>query len=192
MMRGEHAGDAAELYALGCLSQDERRAVEAHVQTCSPCLRRIGEAEETLLALERETAVVPMPFDAALFPAKPRRTGWWPSALALAAAFVFGMLVRSGPAPNPALDALATSHFNHAQFSGANEPKAKVLYARDRSWYYVVVTGSRGYDVYGVERGVATRLGTTRGGELFAGSRVRFDRLELRERGRTVESAAIR
>jgi hypothetical protein len=52
--------------------------------------------------------------------------------------------------------AIATSHFNHSQFTGPSGPRAKVLYARDYSWYYVVVTGGHSYAVYGIRAEVAT------------------------------------
>jgi hypothetical protein len=192
-----HIGEEAELYALGYLSDDERAALEAHARGCLQCLRRVGEAEETLLALERQT-VAPAP-SAALGTLRLRRRNlqaWW-LAPALAAAFVLGMLVPRGQAPqNPALIAIATSHFNHSQFIGPHGPRAKVLYARDHTWYYVVVTGGRSYEVYGVRVGVATPLGSTRvegdSGQLFVRSSSRFDRIELRDRGQTIESAAIR
>jgi hypothetical protein len=195
-MNERHVGEDAELYALGVLSNAERLALEVHLRGCVQCMQRVGEAEETVLALERETVAVAPPLLLASFtPRRHRVRAWW-FAPALAAAFVIGILVPRGHAPqNPALLAIATSHFNHSQFTGGG-PRAKVLYARDYSWYYVVVTGSRGFDVYGMRAGVATPLGSTHvngdAGELFVKGSKRFDRIELRNRGRTVGSAAIR
>ena len=56
-----HAGEAAELYALGALDEREQAGLEAHIAHCAQCLRRVGEAEETLLALERGSKAVDVP-----------------------------------------------------------------------------------------------------------------------------------
>jgi len=190
-----HIGDSAAAYAAGALDENERAAVAAHAQTCAACLRAIGEAEETWLALER--AVEPnasyvnarrrLPFE--------RRgiAGWWLPAIA-AAAFVAGLFFAHRAPESPATLAMIQSHFSHAQFDGT--PPAKVIYARDRSWYYVLVRGGGRYDVYGL-RGTASRaLGTTqpRGAtsELFAPVHEPFDVLQLREGIRIVETARIR
>jgi hypothetical protein len=121
---------------------------------------------------------------------------WWIPAAA-AAALILGLLFGrgQGPAPNPATLAMIHSHFAHAQFAGTG-PAAKAIYARDRSWYYVIVSGTNRFGVYGVAAGQATYLGDTRRSgatsELFARVKRRFDRLDLRDGARTVESAAIR
>ncbi|MBV8196715.1 MAG: zf-HC2 domain-containing protein, partial [Candidatus Eremiobacteraeota bacterium] len=51
MIPNAHIGDDAELYAAGALTRDEHAAVDAHIAQCPDCLRRVGEAEETVLAL---------------------------------------------------------------------------------------------------------------------------------------------
>ena len=115
---------------------------------------------------------------------------------AIAAAFVLGFLFPRPATQNsvPTL-AMIESHFSHAQFNGTGPP-AKVIYARDRSWYYIIVSGNHRFDVYGIRGGAATPLGATRvngnAGELFVKESKRFDRIELRDRGQTVESAAIK
>jgi hypothetical protein len=192
-----HAGEAAELYALGALDEREQAGLEAHIAHCAPCLRRVGEAEETLLALERGSKAVDVPRrQGNVLPiARSRKAfAWWIPA-AIAAAFVLGWLVpRSAPQPGVATLAMIDSHFSHAQFSGS--PPAKVIYARDRSWYYVIVSGSRRFDVYGLRGTQSTRLGTTaaRGAtsELFVRGQPRFERVELRDGTALVESASIR
>jgi hypothetical protein len=194
-MRDPHIGEDAELYALGSLDEVARARIDRHVAECDDCLRLLGEAEETVLALERQTALQQIPSGAK--PAFLRRTTspWW-IALAVAAAFVLGFIIPhpQRPAQTPQL-AMINSHFNHAQFAGAG-PKAKVLYARDRTWYYVIVEGTHVYDVYGVHGGTAERLGSTaaRGAtsELFINPAPRFDRVELRDGTVTVEAAEIR
>jgi len=198
MQSHSHANEDAELYALGLLSEEDRTALEAHAAECAECLRRLGEAEETVLALERRSVAPGLAFELDA-PRFSRRgiSAWW-LASAAAAAFVLGALMWHGaPRENPALVAIARSHFSHALFTGGGAPQAKVLYARDRSWYYVVVVGSKRYDVYGIADGTARPLGTTAtaGSEitdLFAPVGARFDRLELRANGRTIETAEIR
>ncbi len=68
----------------------------------------------------------------------------------MAAALIVGILwPRAQSQHDVATLAMVNGHFSHAQFAGTG-PKAKVLYARDRSWYYVIVAGTGRYDVYGV------------------------------------------
>jgi Putative zinc-finger len=193
-----HIGDAAELYAIGALSEEESARVDAHVAQCNECLRRVGEAEETVLALERvnvpaararrQDNVLPLRRRAA--------SSWWIPAVA-AAAFVLGFMIPHRPPQTEiATVAMLHSHFAHAQFTGAGAPVAKVLYARDRSWYYVIVNGNHRYDVYGLRKGQDTEIGSTqpRGitSDLFVKPSKRFDSIELRDAGKLVEAAAIR
>jgi hypothetical protein len=199
MMHDAHIGENAELYALGSLDDLERQRVEAHVANCADCLRRLGQAEETVLGLESETAPVPLPRDARAPEFRSRRiAGWWLGAVAAAAALIIGYLLPH-PVTQPTTDvaqvAMLHSHFNHSQFTG-NGPLAKVLYARDRSWYYVVIEGSHQYSVTGVGAGGSATLGTTvpRNGtsELFVPHAQPFSRIELHGGGAVVESAQIR
>ncbi|MBV9057151.1 MAG: zf-HC2 domain-containing protein [Candidatus Eremiobacteraeota bacterium] len=195
MIFGAHVGDAAELYAAGALTAEEHAAVEAHIAQCSECLRRVGEAEETVLALERVNAVQSLrPSNVAPF-GRRRVPVWW-IPVAAAAALIVGLLVpRHGLQTDVATVAMLHSHFAHAQFVG-NGPPAKVLYARDRSWYYVIVDGRHSYGVYALRDGASAYLGATqskgRVSELFSSVATPFDRLELRDGGRLVEAAAIR
>jgi hypothetical protein len=193
-----HVGEAAELYALGALDAREQAEVEAHIAGCAECLRRVGEAEETLLALERGSKAVAAPRSRGnvLPMARPRRTFTWWVPAAIAAAFILGWLIpRSASQPGVATLAMINSHFSHAQFSGGGPP-AKVIYARDRSWYYVIVSGSRRFDVYGIRATQSTLLGTTsprsETSELFVRGQPRFERVDLRDGTALVESASIR
>ncbi len=163
-----HIGDLAELYVLGELDPSERAAVEAHIATCIQCLRRVGEAEETLLALERGRLTEPTPefLDRRMrFTAPPVRR-YAALALAAAAGLVLGILTMLPamlrPSDQPALVAMVNSHFNHAQFvpvGSASAPAAKAIFARDRSWLYVIADGSEHYSVFTVDAHGATRLG---------------------------------
>ena len=198
MERNDHIGESAELYAAGALDAQERSAVEAHVARCVTCLQRLGEAEETVLALERNVRVDPLAFAVAA-PLRLRRRevpAWW-LPVAAAAALIVGMALPNLFARNesPTL-AMIHSHFNHALFSGLNAPPAKVIYARDRSWYYVIVEGAHRYGVVGVGNGGSVEIGTTQPkgetSELFVRNGRPFDRVELRDGERTIEAASIR
>lgn len=193
-----HVGDDAELYAAGALTEQERADVEAHAANCPECLRRIGEAEETVLALERDlVARVPQPVSPKVSTRIIRPAAWW-TIPAIAAALLVGFLLPRPPAQtDPAPLAMLHSHFSHAQFGGASGvPAAKVLYARDRSWYYVIVEGAHRYDVFGERNGNFTALGQIRPvrgtSEVFVRPHARFDRLELRDGGAVIEAASIR
>lgn len=190
-----HIGDLAELYAAGVLDDRERAMVEAHVSRCSECLRRTGEAEEVLFALERRFKIPSVLHSAAkpLTLTRPSNRLW--TILVVAAALVVGFLIPHPHARrNPATLAMVQSHFSHAQFGGSGPP-AKVLYARDRSWYYVIVAGSHRFEVYGLRDGRAELLGSTQPAELtsdlFARTSQRFEAIELRDRGRMLERAEI-
>ncbi len=196
-MNDAHIGENAELYAIGSLDELERQRVDAHVANCADCLRRLGQAEETVLGLERETQAAPV---AAGTRAPQFRTwrlsGWWMGVVGAAAALVIGyFLPHRAPPYDVAQVAMLHSHFNHAQFVG-HGPLAKVIYARDRSWYYVVVEGSHTYDVEGVGAGARIPLGAlaprTGTSELFVRRMPRLDRIELRDGSTVIETAEIR
>lgn len=196
MESNSHVGELAELYAAGALDERQRSMVEAHVARCAECLRRTGEAEETVLALERRFKI-PDEAAAAQIPLTLRGSpGRFWYAVAIAAALVIGFLIPHPQSPqSPATLAMIQSHFSHAQFNGSG-PAAKVLYARDRSWYYVIVEGGHRYSVYGVRAGRGELLGTTQPAgitsDLFAKASQRFDAIELRDDNRVVERAAVR
>jgi Putative zinc-finger len=195
MQADEHIGEAAELYAAGQLDAAEIAAVEAHAAVCEACLRRLGEAEETVLGLERVNKPLAPPVATNVRFARRRISPWW-LAPAMAAALLVGILwPRAQTQHNVAMLAMVNGHFSHAQFAGTG-PKAKVLYARDRSWYYVIVAGTGRYDVYGVAGNDRVSLGSTNAvgstSELFVKMRERFDHLELRDGSGATETATIR
>jgi anti-sigma factor RsiW len=134
-----HLDDDAEAYALGLLDASERERVEAHITTCEPCLRRVGEAERTVMALVDATA-----------PALARPRAWVPAALAglglaLAAAIVTALGLQNALTSDGELIALmSTSHFAHVQFhTPAGAPvDVKVVYERHGGWYSVIARGA--------------------------------------------------
>jgi Putative zinc-finger len=201
-----HIGDQAELYVLGELDASERAAVDAHIATCMQCLRRVGEAEETLLALERGDLVEPTPelLDRRMrFGAPPVRR-YSSLALAAAAGLVLGILTMlpgylRPQAPQAALLAMIHSHFNHAQFvpkGSPHAPSAKVVYAHDRSWLFVLADGSERYAVYAISGTVSTRLGDLQPegstSSLYVAHVPPADAVELRDGATVIERAALR
>ncbi len=202
-----HIGDLAELYVLGELDERERAAVEAHIASCMQCLRHVGEAEETLLALERGDLAEPTPelLDRRMrFGAPPRVRRYAGFALAAAAGLVLGLLtmvpgyLRTQETQH-ALVAMIANHFNHAQFAPIGStvaPPAKVIYARDRSWLFIVANGSEHYAVYAVNGSAARRLGDLQSqgstSSLFVEHAPAADALELRDGDTILERAALR
>ena len=155
-----HVGEQAELFALGALEPHERAAVEAHVRDCGRCSAALGRAEATIAALGDATVpLVEAPprlaerlrVSAAAAVAGGRNDtavarlrGWYAvAALFLIGVFVTGSVVenvrlrRGLAADDHAFATIATSHFLHVGFNGS--VPAKVLYARDGTWAYVIV-----------------------------------------------------
>jgi len=173
-----HIDDDADLYALGALDADERATVDRHLATCSACRARVGEAEATVhaLALEYHEIVPPVALDRRISQRFERRAPayWW---TAVAAALLIGLLPsvplvlehtaqqHANTQRDAAAIALLNSHFAHAQFvaiGASGLPSSKVIFARNRDWMYVMVSGSHAYDVEGVlQNGSAVPLGVT-------------------------------
>jgi anti-sigma factor RsiW len=164
---GPHIGESAELYALGALEPAERDAIDAHVATCSSCLRALGDAERTVAALVDEfvepvdppaslgariaasaRAVAPAPVARArVIPFPQARAAWLAAAIVVAAGSAGGALVehaadvRAAASQSAVLATLANSHFLHVSLSArrADAPVSKAIYARDGAWVYVIV-----------------------------------------------------
>ena len=152
----EHLGEDAELYPLGILDDDAARNVERHVAVCSECAERVAQAQAVAAslatalpqatpspALERRLREAARPqLGAARAPASIFRF-----ALAAAVALAFlGLgwqqliLQQRLKAEDVALVTMVHSHFNHVSMSpeSANPVAAKILYARDGSWIYII------------------------------------------------------
>jgi hypothetical protein len=163
----EHVGELAELYALGVLEPAEAAQVDAHAAGCASCLRRLGEAEDSVTAMMRLDAQS-QPSDAlrarmrravaphdALRVARPVRTRplWLPMAAAVAIALLpAGYLLRQNMAQRDALRAAASTNtaivaqlargpLHMVNFTSAkNVPvDARVMYDHAGSWYCVIV-----------------------------------------------------
>lgn len=203
-MADRHIDDLADLYALGALSEIEAARVEAHVAACEACLRRVGEAEETVLALERGYAAQ-TPLDelgrGLRFDERPR-TPAWRFAAAAAAGLIVGLGVMLPQTlhhdrSQQAIDAMIHSHFAHAPFTGGapDAPAAKVIYAHGRSWLYVLASGRHDYEVDAVRASGRESLGTLHvDGDvstLFVDRPVDAAEIDLIDRGTVVERARL-
>ena len=133
-----------------------------------------------------------------------RRTPVVTMVAGLAAAFLIGLLpslwlVRQPSASVSMRDratvAMVESHFSHAQFSGS-APPAKVIYAKDRAWLYVVVAAAHPYDLYAVDHGIARKIATVQPSgvtsEVFVEHPGQLDALQLRDGPATVATALVR
>jgi hypothetical protein len=205
-MDDDHVGESAELYALGELGELESARVERHARTCEPCTRRLGEAEATVLRLI-ESGGVPEEL-----PAQPGRVRLVryaapaPWIAAVAAAFVLGLLpwgltLVHPPVPDAdsqaPVAAMLAGHFVHAPFVGLrpDAPAAKVIYAREGGWLYVLVgAGQEPLEVGTVLEGrtaVAASLAPSNAARAVFVRAAHVDAVVLLERGAPIASAKI-
>ncbi len=199
-----HIGDDAALYALGALDDAERAAVDAHVAGCAACAGLLGEAERDatrLFACEPQHHVAP--------PARVRVqstwTRWRATVSAVAAILIVGFLPslylwQQNRSMNAAMNAqaaamhrLASASFRSADFSGR---RARVMYARDGSWYVVIVRDARRalrvvwmHDGNAIDLGAAVPHGNV--AMLYLPHSHVMHRLALMEGGRVVAEAQL-
>jgi hypothetical protein len=210
-MNDEHIGDDAELYALGALDPVERSVVERHVAQCVPCAARVAQAESVAATLA--TALPSYEPPARL---EARITGegettqrvWRPSpwyAFAAAAAVLAGFLgfqdvqLQSERARSTvALTTIVHSHFLHVTMSKASPaaPSAKILYARDGAWLYVVVdrpaSGTRVIlGAHGAQRDAGELHAAGGVSTLFVPDAGRPDSVVLHDGAQTTEQARL-
>ena len=152
----EHLGENAELYPLGLLDDDATRAVERHIALCDACAERVAQAESTAASLAAALPVAsPSPalerrlheFARSQLGAAKARASIFRFALAAAVALIFlGLgwrtlvLQERLKTEDVALVTMVHSHFNHVSMSpeSPNPVAAKILYARDGSWMYII------------------------------------------------------
>jgi Putative zinc-finger len=162
-----HIGEDAALYALGLLDAREQQIVDAHVATCKACGQLLAQAYDDVAAMAAAQTQLVMPQRRQI--ARPFRR-WQPAFAALAAAFVLTLLPsaylyeqnqsmhHAMVANADALARIASTPHRMARFSGTS---ANVMYAKDGSWYCVVVRGAKKpMDVAWMHDGQQTMLGT--------------------------------
>jgi hypothetical protein len=152
----DHLGEDAELYPLGILDDDAARDIERHIALCSACAQRVEQAQSAAASLAAALPVVsPSPAlerrlresaRAQLGAAKASASSFR-FALAAAIALIFlglgwqtFVLHQRLKAEDVALVTMVHSHFNHVSMApeSANPVAAKILYARDGSWIYII------------------------------------------------------
>jgi len=212
----EHLGDDAELYPLGALDDDAARAVERHIAGCTLCAERVAQAQ--LVAASLASALPALEPSSALqrrlsHAVRPeRRAGgrfanWNVWSVALAAVFALALLALGWKtlalrgqlaADDLALVTVVHSHFNHVSMTpqSANPVAAKILYARDGSWLYVIADKPGGtlhaiaHTAGGtVDLGVPAASGQT--ATLLVRPSARVESLVLQRDGTTVASATL-
>ncbi len=210
----EHLGEDAELYPLGILDDDAARNVERHVALCSECAERVAQAEVVAASL---AAALPLATPSPALErrlresARPQRSAKLRANLllpfALAAAFALAflglgwqtlVLQQRLKTQDVALVTMVHSHFNHVSMSpeSANPVAAKILYARDGSWIYIIADKPSGllHAIAQTEAGAAD-LGALGGsGEtatLLVHPRDRIRSIALQRAGTDVASARL-
>jgi Putative zinc-finger len=207
-MRDDHIGENAELYALGELDELEAARVERHARACAACASRLGDAEATVLQLVEAGGVAAMVPEALDHRVRFGTAGSSPRAwiAAVAAAFVLGLLpwgwtmTQPHPTENaqPAIDAMLAGHFAHAPLQPllAGVPPAKVIYAREGGWIYLLAgAGKDSLDVATVTGGrtnvVATLAPSDATRAAFVKTPGRVDAVELLQNGKPISTAHI-
>jgi hypothetical protein len=209
----EHLGENAELYPLGILDDDAARDVERHIARCSECAERVAQAELVAASL---AAALPLATPSPALESRLResarpqstakpRANLLPFALAAAFALAFlGLgwqtlvLQQRLKTQDVAFVNMVHSHFNHVSMSpeSANPVAAKILYARDGSWIYIIADKPNGllHAVAQTEAGVADLGALGSSGEtatLLVHPRVRIRSITLQRGGADVASATL-
>jgi hypothetical protein len=208
-----HLGEDAELYPLGLLDEDAARNVEAHAEACPACAQRVAQARSVAASLA--AALPPATPCAALErrlresaraqPRAARRATLFAVALAAAFALAFlglgwqALVLRQRvSADDVALVTMVHGHFNHVSMTpeSAGPVAAKILYARDGSWIYVIADRPGGAlhaiaQTAGgsVDLGVLSSVGET--ATLLAHPRERVRSVRLQRSGASVASARL-
>jgi hypothetical protein len=147
-----------DAYALGTLSRAERNHLDEHLAVCASCSRAIGEAERVVCemiemttplvnapaTLESRIKRIAEPQRSKLALWRARSSAMW-GALAAAVILTLGLTTmhfrQETLRSDAVLATIATSHFKHVSLTprAIGAPPAKVLYAPDRSWIYLIV-----------------------------------------------------
>ena len=210
----EHLGENADLYPLGILDDDAAREVERHVAFCSECAERVARAEAVAASL---AAALPLGTPSAALERRLRESTRPQVGVrkmrdnvfrfAIAAAFVIAflglglqtLLLRQRlAAEDVALVTMVHSHFNHVSMSpeSANPVAAKILYARDGSWIYIIADKPGGalHAIARTDAGVADLGALLTAGEtatLLVHPSERIRSIVLQRRSTTVASAKL-
>ena len=210
----DHLGENAELYPLGLLDDDAVSDVERHISLCSACAQRVAQARSVAVALAAALPVAsPSPAlerrlrESARLQLRAAKPGAIIFRFALAAAvalILLGLgwqtlvLHQRLKAEDVALVTMVHSHFNHVSMApeSANPVAAKILYARDGSWIYVIAD-EPGDSLHAiaematgtVDLGALTSTGET--ASLLVRPRGRIESITLQRAGTNVAAARL-
>lgn len=208
----DHLGEDAELYPLGILDDGAARNVERHVASCSDCAERVARAQAVVSSL---SAALPQATPSPALerrlresirpqPSSKRRASLFSLALAAAFALAFlggwqALVLRERlAAEDVALVTMVHSHFNHVSMSpeSANPVAAKILYARDGSWIYIIADKPGGllHAIARTEAGVTDLGALASAGEtatLLVHPRERIRSITLQRAGTDVAAATL-
>jgi hypothetical protein len=208
----ERCADLAELYALGALDDNERAAMDVHVQECPVCAQLVGAAERDVALIVSQEPQRAAPLGLARRvenTLESRRRRSWTIPAAIAAALLVGLVPsmyfwsqndamhRAMVAQNAAIVRLAAGSHRMAHFQTMpGMPPADVIYAPDGSWYFVVVHGiDKTLAVAWMHDGERTMLGQAvpRGNiaSLYLPNSHPMDRLALMDGDRIVAQATL-
>ena len=200
----EHLGDEAELYPLGLLDETEARNIERHIEHCPQCAERVMNARMVAASLAARLPEVRPPAATAR-PSSFHRSaflGWAVAAMLALAVLALGWqtLTMRGrlAAQDVALVTLVHSHFNHVSTApqSASPVAAKILYARDGSWIYIIAD-KPGAGVRALARtpsglrDLGPLTGSARTATLLVRPRDRIRSVVLQRNGTTVASAIL-
>ncbi len=210
----EHLGENAELYPLGILDDDAAREVERHIAICSECAERVARAEAVAASL---AAALPLATPSPTLERRlrestrpqlgVRKTRANVLRFAIAAAFLIAflglglqtLLLRQRlAAEDVALVTMVHSHFNHVSMSpeSPNPVAAKILYARDGSWIYIIADKPGGAlhaiaHTAGSVADLGELLSTGETASLLVHPRERIRSITLQRAGTNVASAKL-
>jgi hypothetical protein len=211
----DHIGEDAALYALGCLSESERAMVEAHAAHCHACTQLLAQASDDVCAIASVGPQVPAPADLrerirliatpAVTPLRRRRLSSFVPAVA--AVLILALIpsvylwdqtrvMRATMlAQSSALMRITLAAHRTAAFVPMGD--AKVMYAPDGSWYFIVMIGVRApVQVLWKHGGQTTMLGTAtpQGGvaTLYLPQSHRMDQLVLMRGTRELAHAQLK
>jgi hypothetical protein len=136
----EHPYEDLAAFALGELDSDAADRVLRHADACAACAGILGESMRAVAALAEPD--IPRESSIALKARSRRALFSWPVGVAAAAALLMAAWNVELRVTEPTLPvaALVHSHFAHHALTGA-PGAAKLIYALDGSWVYVVADG---------------------------------------------------
>jgi hypothetical protein len=175
----DHLGELAALHALGALDARQRAEADAHLAHCEACRRLLAQAEADVTEISATLPHLEPPdaLQARIFTeprSAPSRASWRTTIAAVAAAVVVALLPSAYlwhenltmhaamVADSDLMMRMTSTPHRSVAFTGSGPP-AMVMYARDGTWYAVIVKHPLGHlHVVWPHDGQETELGSMR------------------------------